>query len=58
MAMPPGLTNKPHTNANLERELRALKAEILAMGRLAGERVGDAVRSFVQRDTALASRVV
>jgi phosphate transport system protein len=51
------VTNKPHTNANLESELRAIKEQILAMGRLVEAHVGDAVRSLVRRDSQLASRL-
>lgn len=52
------MTNKPHTNANLESELRSVKEQILAMGRLVGSHVGDAIRGLVQRDVDLANRVV
>jgi phosphate transport system protein len=52
------MTNKPHINADLEAELLALEEQIVAMGRLVGARVGDAVSSLVRRDASLAKRVV
>jgi phosphate transport system protein len=53
----PVVTNTPHTNANLEAELRAVSEQILAMGHLVESHVAMAVRSLVQRDLELANQL-
>ncbi|HVV48238.1 MAG TPA: phosphate signaling complex protein PhoU [Polyangia bacterium] len=52
------MTNRPHTNASLESELRAINEQVLAMGHLVDAHVSDSVRAFVQRDVELAGRVI
>lgn len=52
------MTNTPHTNASLEADLRAVSEQILAMGHLVESHVAAAVRSLIQRDVALAKRLV
>jgi phosphate transport system protein len=52
------MTNKQHTNSNLEADLRTLSEQILAMGHLVEAHVGAAVRSLVRQDVKLAKRLV
>lgn len=58
LALGMGMTNKSHTNSNLESELRSVKEQVLAMGHLVESHVGDAIRALSQRDAELANRVV
>jgi phosphate transport system protein len=47
-----------HTDSSFDAELDSLKTQILAMGRLVDEHVSQALRALVERDVALADKVV
>jgi phosphate transport system protein len=47
-----------HTDRQYEEQLRALRRELLEMGRTVEKRIGDAVRALVERDSELAREVI
>jgi phosphate transport system protein len=47
-----------HTDRQYEEQLRALRRELLEMGRTVEKRIGDAVRALVERDSDLAREVI
>jgi phosphate transport system protein len=49
---------KPHIRAAFEAELRSLKDQILAMGRLVDANVGEAMLALAARDVEQAGRVI
>ena len=49
---------QPHVNRQFDKELRELNDRLVQMGRLAEARIADAVRALVERDAALARRVM
>jgi phosphate transport system protein len=52
------MTDRHHINVAFGTELRSLKEQILTMGRLVDEHVGEAVRALLERDRDLAARVI
>jgi len=52
------MTERHHINVAFGAELRSLKQQILAMGRLVDTHVGEAVRALLERDRELALRVI
>ena len=52
------MTERHHINVVFGTELRSLKQQILAMGRLVDAHVGEAVRALLERDRELAARVI
>jgi len=52
------MTKREHINAELDAQLRSLKEQILAMGRLVDAQVSEAVRALVERDAEGAQRLI
>jgi phosphate transport system protein len=52
------MTDRHHINVAFGTELRSLKEQILTMGRLVDEHVGEAVRALLEHDRDLAGRVI
>jgi len=52
------ITTPRHIDSSFDAELGWLKAQIMAMGRLVDDHVSEALRALVERDVALASKVI
>jgi phosphate transport system protein len=51
-------TTRRHTDTSFDAELRSLKTQVLTMGRMVDEHVSEALRALVERDVALAAKVI
>ena len=52
------MTAREHTNREYEQELRRLREQVLRMGAKVEEIIGGSIKSLLERDSALATRMI
>jgi phosphate transport system protein len=52
------MSSREHTNREYEQELRKLREQVLRMGAKVEEIIGGSIKSLIERDSALATRMI